>query len=129
MAACIFMGCIGMGVPVTIALIIAFLRWSPLMLPYHVFGDTYQLMKMETEGSLKYCSVVLLDWTLLTECSNPQPGLCRCNIWRCNDQRRSYLQGLVVRNSLNKNAGEAQLLLNLPRDVLQLQHKFLWTHP
>ena len=59
-------GVLCMIVPGIVALMVTFLRWSPLLLPYHIFGDKYQLLGLEMIGSFKYWSVVLLDWTILT---------------------------------------------------------------
>ena len=42
------------------------LRWSPLMLPYHVFGGQSQVKELERQGSLLYWSVVAFDWTVFT---------------------------------------------------------------
>ena len=55
-----------MNVPAVTAFIAFFLRWSPLMLPYHVFGGKYKLMKLEMEGSLPYLIVLALDWSIFT---------------------------------------------------------------
>ena len=61
-----YFACVFMTVPVITALIVATLRWSPLMLPYHIFRGKYELMEMEAEGSVPYWSIVLLDWTIFT---------------------------------------------------------------
>ena len=55
-----------MIVPATMAVIVLVLRWSPIMLPNHVFGDKYQLMEMEMQRSAQYWSVVALDWIIFT---------------------------------------------------------------
>ena len=58
-----------MGLPAAIAVVAAFLRWSPLMLPNLIFGDKYRLMEMEREGSLQYWSILVLDWAIVTGAS------------------------------------------------------------
>ena len=52
--------------PATMAFIVLFLRWSPIMLPYHFFGDKYHLMEMEMQRSLQYWSLVAIDWVVFT---------------------------------------------------------------
>ena len=54
------------GVPFTMAWIVTFLRWSPAMLPYHVFGHKEKLMELELNNSMAYWSVLLLDWAACT---------------------------------------------------------------
>ena len=59
-------GCMFAMAPGVAALIAAFLRRTPIMLPYHIFGDRYRLIEMETEGSLDYLTVVLFEWVILS---------------------------------------------------------------
>ena len=59
-------GFLCMITPAVMALTVLFLRWSPVMLPYHVFGSKYELMQLEMEGSVAYWSLVSLDWVLFT---------------------------------------------------------------
>ena len=54
--------CLSMIAPVVMALFVLLLRWSPIMLPYHVFGNKYELMELETKGSVGYWSLVGLDY-------------------------------------------------------------------
>ena len=65
-AVCIGFGGLCSGVPFTMALIVAILRWSPALLPYHVFGDKDRLMELEMNNTMAYWSVVLLDWAACT---------------------------------------------------------------
>ena len=64
---CFVVGGLCSGVPFVVALFVAILRWSPAMLPYHVFGDKEKLMKLEVNNSVAYWSVLLLDWAVFTE--------------------------------------------------------------
>ena len=52
--------------PFVVLFILVPLRWSPIMVPYHVFGGNEALMKLEREGSMWYWSVFALDWAIMT---------------------------------------------------------------
>ena len=66
MGLCAGFGWLCITVPLEVAFVVSFLRWSPIMLPYHVFGGQCQLRELEMKGSLLYWSVVGLDWSILT---------------------------------------------------------------
>ena len=53
--------------PIVAPLSLFFLRWSPAMLPYHIFGGSQdELRKAEEEGSTLYWSVLIIDSTILS---------------------------------------------------------------
>ena len=55
-----------MTMPLTLLGGVVVIRWSPLMMPYHVFGGSEKLVELESEGSVPYFSVFVLDWALMT---------------------------------------------------------------
>ena len=63
---CAVGGYLFMIAPAVMALAALLLRWSPIMLPYHVFGNKYELMQVEMEGSWAYWSLLGLDWVFFT---------------------------------------------------------------
>ena len=63
---CAAAGTLSFITPAVMALVVLLLRWSPLMLPYHVFGNKYELMQMEMEGSVAYWVLVGLDFIFFT---------------------------------------------------------------
>ena len=53
--------------PVAAPLSLFFLRWSPTMLPYHVFGGSEdKLISLEEEGWILYWIVLIIDTTILS---------------------------------------------------------------
>ena len=63
---CAGAGCLCISVPALTAFLVLFLRWSPLMLAYHVFGCKYKLMELEMQRSLPYWSLIAFDWSIFT---------------------------------------------------------------
>ena len=53
-------------VPFVVLFIVFHVRWSPVMMPYHIFGGKEALMQLESEGSVWYWSVFTLDWALMS---------------------------------------------------------------
>ena len=52
--------------PFAVLFVVFHLRWSPVMMPYHVFGGKEALRQLESEGSPCYWSVFALDWALMS---------------------------------------------------------------
>ena len=65
---CAGAGCLCMFLPGLVAFIMLFLRWSPILLPYHIFGGKDVLMEMEAQLSLPYGCLLVLDWSIFTGC-------------------------------------------------------------
>ena len=55
-----------MTVPFTVFCTVFVVRRSPIMMPYHVFGGNEKLVELESSGSLWYCSVLVLEWAVVT---------------------------------------------------------------
>ena len=53
-------------VPFVVLFVVFHVRWSPVMLPYHIFGGKEALMQLEREGSVWYWSIFTLDWALMS---------------------------------------------------------------
>ena len=60
-------GCLFLCCPLLTTVFVLILRWSPVLIPYHVFGGKENLMQLEAEGSLSYWATVTLDGAFLTE--------------------------------------------------------------
>ena len=67
-AVMIFCGCLFLCCPLVTALVTT-LRWSPVLVPYHVFGGKENLIKLEAEGLILYWATVALDYAVITEAS------------------------------------------------------------
>ena len=56
-----------MTLPVTVLFSLFIMRcWSPLMMPFHVFGGQERLVELESQGSMWYWSVFAIDGALIT---------------------------------------------------------------
>ena len=57
-----YFGCVFITVPRITALMVAALRWSPIMLPRHILGDKYELMNWCHGFIIVFDSSALLEW-------------------------------------------------------------------
>ena len=53
-------------VPFGVLFVMFHFRWSPIMMPYHVFGGKEVVMKLESQGSVWFWIVFSLDWALMS---------------------------------------------------------------
>ena len=66
LATCAIGGLYFMTVPLSVLCCLVAIRWSPLMITFHVFGGREKLVELESQGSVWYWSVFFLDWALAT---------------------------------------------------------------
>ena len=76
---CLIYVAICLCLPITMVSITLLLRWSPLGIPYHVFGGKEALMLLETSHSIPYYSVLVLDTAVLT--GGAFAMFCTCSIF------------------------------------------------
>ena len=55
-----------MTIPLSVLCCSVAIRWSPLIMPYHVFGGREKLVELESQGFVWYWSVFVLEWALVT---------------------------------------------------------------
>ena len=47
-------------------LLIVFLRWSPVLLPYHVFGGKVEPTDLDMKGWMWFYGLLLFEWAVPT---------------------------------------------------------------
>lgn len=52
--------------PVTVLFTLVVIRWSPVMMPFHIFGGHEKLVELESLGSTWFWGVFAIDAAVLT---------------------------------------------------------------